>query len=274
MLNNQRVYPTPQMAILMGNGWSSSHMSPPSRTGSQTGQDCQSWQCQSWVPWKIHINLHNSDWKMDQFLQIWTWFGCHIEVSCPLWDPNIYHVNVRYWVSVSIYWVFCYKLPWVNQPTNNRAPCRCRRTSLQFVSHPWRGWRHVTCFDSSSCGGWTPSSACDESTDWHSWDLSWPEFFHWVYIMLIHWTYLRAAAPAADPGSKYGGLATFGYLLKQGNSLYQLKKHTQLHPASRRFRGAIFEEAGPLGIGILLVQQVAKCSWSTIRDSGQLRCNT
>jgi hypothetical protein len=85
---------------------------------------------------------------------------------------------------------------------------------------------------------------------------------------------LRAAAPAADPGSKYGGLATFGYLLKQGNSLYQLKKHTQLHPASRRFRGAIFEEAGPLGIGILLVQQVAKCSWSTIRDSGQLRCNT
>ena len=28
---------------------------------------------------------------------------------------------------------------------------------------------------------------------------------------------LRAAAPAADPGSKYGGLATFGYLLKQGN---------------------------------------------------------
>jgi hypothetical protein len=72
--------------------------------------------------------------------------------------------------------------------------------------------------------------------------------------------FLRAAAPAADPGSKYGGLATFGYLLKQGNSLYQLKKHTQLHPASRRFRGAIFEEAGPLGIGILLVQQVAKCS--------------
>ena len=71
---------------------------------------------------------------------------------------------------------------------------------------------------------------------------------------------LRAAAPAADPGSKYGGLATFGYLLKQGNSLYQLKKHTRLHPASRRFRGAIFEEAGPLGIGILLVQQVAKCS--------------
>ena len=31
------------------------------------------------------------------------------------------------------------------------------------------------------------------------------------------WPDLRAAAPAADPGSKYGGLATFGYLLKQGN---------------------------------------------------------
>ena len=74
---------------------------------------------------------------------------------------------------------------------------------------------------------------------------------------------LRAAAPAADPGSKYGGLATFGYVLKQGNSLYQLKKHTQLHPASRRFRGAIFEEAGPLGIGILLVQQVGGPVWSS-----------
>ena len=33
----------------------------------------------------------------------------------------------------------------------------------------------------------------------------------------IIYIYLRAAAPAADPGSKYGGLATFGYLLKQGN---------------------------------------------------------
>ena len=81
-----------------------------------------------------------------------------------------------------------------------------------------------------------------------------------TYVHTYVRTYLRAAAPAADPGSKYGGLATFGDLLKQGNSLYQLKKHTQLHPASRRFRGAIFEEAGPLGIGILLVQQVAKCS--------------
>ena len=35
--------------------------------------------------------------------------------------------------------------------------------------------------------------------------------YTYIYI------YLRAAAPAADPGSKYGGLATFGYLLKQGN---------------------------------------------------------
>ena len=34
-----------------------------------------------------------------------------------------------------------------------------------------------------------------------------------IYIYI----YLRAAAPAADPGNKYGGLATFGYLLKQGN---------------------------------------------------------
>ena len=84
--------------------------------------------------------------------------------------------------------------------------------------------------------------------------------FSSIHTALLCIAYLRAAAPAADPGSKYGGLATFGYLLKQGNSLYQLKKHTQLHPASRRFRGAIFEEAGPLGIGILLVQQVAKCS--------------
>ena len=38
----------------------------------------------------------------------------------------------------------------------------------------------------------------------------------YIYIYYIN-IYLRAAAPAADPGSKYGGLATFGYLLKQGN---------------------------------------------------------
>ena len=38
-----------------------------------------------------------------------------------------------------------------------------------------------------------------------------------TYENVIYIYYLRAAAPAADPGSKYGGLATFGYLLKQGN---------------------------------------------------------
>ena len=38
-----------------------------------------------------------------------------------------------------------------------------------------------------------------------------------VLVSQCHTSNLRAAAPAADPGSKYGGLATFGYLLKQGN---------------------------------------------------------
>ena len=70
--------------------------------------------------------------------------------------------------------------------------------------------------------------------------------YTYIHIYTHMYTYLRAAAPAADPGSKYGGLATFGCLLKQGNSLYQLKKHTQLHPASRRFRGQFLKKLGPL----------------------------
>ena len=63
-------------------------------------------------------------------------------------------------------------MPWVNWVNwvNNQ---RCLwRTSLQFIAHPRRGRRHVICFDRSSCGRWTPRSACDESTDWHSWDLN------------------------------------------------------------------------------------------------------
>ena len=42
-------------------------------------------------------------------------------------------------------------------------------------------------------------------------------FYMYTCMSIYIYIYLRAAAPAADPGSKYGGLATFGYLLKQGN---------------------------------------------------------
>ena len=44
------------------------------------------------------------------------------------------------------------------------------RTSFQYVSHTWRAWRYVNCFDRSRCGSWLsmtfgPTSSIPESSN-------------------------------------------------------------------------------------------------------------
>ena len=98
-------------------------------------------------------------------------------------EYEVCSIRLKWWAPVdfsvvySHLWVLCFdqlfsisgvEYTLANKMCHRHDELRSR-TSFQYVSHTWRAWRYVNCFDRSRCGGWLsmtfgPTSSIPESS--------------------------------------------------------------------------------------------------------------